>query len=149
MVTEVNVALESLRALTHGVFPAQLGRSGLEPALRTHLRERGLGSLLEITPDAQGQRFRPRVEAAVYFAATRAAGTGVERGAIVLGIDEDDLHCTVRGADPGPLDLEGIRDRVEAVGGTLRLPADALELRVPLACAREPVASVVGGRPRG
>ncbi|MFL6135135.1 MAG: hypothetical protein ACJ72A_20185 [Nocardioidaceae bacterium] len=132
MVTEVNMALESLRELTHGIFPAQLGRSGLEPALRSYLRERRLGSLLEIAPEALGQRFAPRVEAAVYFAATRAVGTGRERGAIVLGIDGDDLACTVRGTEPAPSDLQTIRDRVEAVGGTLRLSADALELRVPV-----------------
>jgi signal transduction histidine kinase len=136
MVAEVNEALESLRELSHGVFPAQLGRSGLEPALRSYLRERGLGSWLEITPEARAQRFAPRVEAAVYFAATRAMGTGPERGAIVLGVDENDLQCTVHGADQAPIDLQGIRDRVEAVGGTLRLSADALELRIPLTSAR-------------
>jgi hypothetical protein len=85
----------------------------------------------------------------VYFAATRAVGTGPERGAIVLGMDEDDLHCTVRGADPAPLDLEGIRDRVEAVGGTLQFPADALQLRVPLTSGGEEATSVADARPRG
>jgi hypothetical protein len=132
MVSEVTLALESLRVLTHGVFPAQLGRSGLEPALRSHLRERGLGCSLEIAADAQGQRFAARVEAAVYFAATRAVGTGGEHGAIVLEIDEEELHCTVRGTDPAPRDLQGIRDRVEAVGGTLLFSPGALEVRVPL-----------------
>jgi signal transduction histidine kinase len=149
MVSEVTVALESLRVLTHGVFPAQLGRSGLEPALRSHLRERGLSCSLEIAPDAQGQRFPARVEAAVYFAATRAVGTGVQDGEIVLVIAEDDLHCTVRGAAPAPRDLQGIRDRVEAVGGTLRLSTDALELQVPQTTASPQAASEVGGGPRG
>jgi hypothetical protein len=147
MVTEVTSALESLRELTHGVFPTQLSRSGLEPALRSHLREHGPGSSLVIAPDARRQRFAPRVEAAVYFAATRAVGTGSKRGAIALGVDEDDLHCSVRGADLAPLDLQGIRDRVEAVGGTLQLSAETLELRVPLTSARAVAASVADGRP--
>jgi signal transduction histidine kinase len=131
MVTEVTTALESLREITHGVFPAQLGRSGLEPALRSYLRDRDAGASLEIAPSTLAHRFPHRVEAAVYFAATRAVDTGLRGGMISLEVDEDDLHCTVTGADPAILDLQAIRDRVEAVDGTLRFSSGALELRVP------------------
>jgi hypothetical protein len=149
MVNEVNVALESLRELTHGVFPAQLARSGLEPALRSYVRRRGLGSVLRIAPGALGLRFAPRVEGAVYFAATRAVGTGPGPGSVSLGVDEQHLCCTVSGAEPAPMDRQGIRDRVEAVGGSLRLSSDTLELRIPLTAGSAPATSGAGGRPGG
>lgn len=136
MVTEVNAALQALRELTHGVFPAQLARSGLEVALRSDLRRRGLRSVLVVAPDVRGQRFEPRVEAAIYFAATRAVSTGSGPGAIVLDADEVALRCTVNDADPAPLDLQGMRDRVEAVGGTLHFATNSLRLQLPLAAAR-------------
>jgi signal transduction histidine kinase len=132
MITGVNAALESLRELSHGVFPSQLARAGLEPSLRSYLRRRGHGSSLEIAPDVLGLRFAARVEAAVYFAVTRAEGTGPGRGAVILALDENELHCTVIDAVPDVLDLHGIRDRVEAVGGSLRLSEGSLEVRIPL-----------------
>jgi signal transduction histidine kinase len=138
MVTGVNAALESLRELTHGVFPAQLARSGLEPALRSYLRGRGLRSLLVIQPDVLGKRFPPRVEAAVFFAATRAVGTGRGPGSLLIGVDEGDLSCTVSDAEPAVMELVSITDRVESVGGSLRFSDGSLELRIPLAAATQP-----------
>jgi hypothetical protein len=149
MVTRVDVALTSLRELTHGVFPTQLARSGLEPAMRSYLRRHDLASALRITPEAAGQRFAPRVEAAVYFAATRALGTGTAPGAVMLAVDGDELRCTVTGSYPAPLDLAGIRDRAEAVGGTVHCAGGALEVRVPLAETGPQAASVAGGKPGG
>jgi signal transduction histidine kinase len=150
MVTGVNAALESLRELTQGVFPTQLVRSGLEPALRSYLRRHDHGTQLEVSPDARGQRFAARVEGAVYFAATRAAGTGLGPGSVTLGVDEDGVCCTVTGADPSPRDLEGIRDRVQAVGGSLRSSSGTLELRIPLTSSLAATTSgFVGGSPRG
>ena len=73
LVTATNEALESLRELTRGVFPTQLARSGLEPALRALLARHGLASALRVGASAAGQRFSPRVEAAVYFCCAEAS----------------------------------------------------------------------------
>lgn len=132
MVGGVNAALGALRESTHGVYPAQLARSGLEPSLRSYLRRRGPGTSLEIAPDAAGMRFAPRVEAAVYFAVTHAVGSSAGRGAVILGVTEHNVHCTIREAVPDAADLQGIRDRVEAMGGALYLTDGSLRLRIPL-----------------
>ena len=48
LVAATNDALESLRELTRGVFPTQLARSGVEPALRSLLARNGLASALQV-----------------------------------------------------------------------------------------------------
>ena len=73
-----NDALESLRELTRGVFPTQLARSGVEPALRSLLARNGLASALHVDASAAGRRFSPRVEAAVYFCCAEASRSAVE-----------------------------------------------------------------------
>lgn len=132
----VHLALESLREMTHGVFPAQLTRSGLEPALRPYLRRRGPHLSLDVAPGASGRRFAPRVEAAVWFAITRSVTAG--GGVVVLDVDGNNVLCSVSGARPQPLDLQSIRDRVDAVGGTVRLRGGSLQARVPIVSGQLP-----------
>src|SRR4051794_1747991 len=66
LVLTTNTALESLRDLTRGLFPTQLSRPGLEPALRSHLARSGLARTLQVDPTVAGRRFMHAVEAAVY-----------------------------------------------------------------------------------
>ena len=74
LVASTNTALEALRELTRGVFPTQLARAGLEPALRSFLARSGLARPCTVDQSAAGRRFSARVEAAVYFCAPRWRG---------------------------------------------------------------------------
>jgi len=49
--------LEALRDLTRGLFPTQLARSGLEPALRSALRRTGQAGALRLDQDVARRRF--------------------------------------------------------------------------------------------
>jgi signal transduction histidine kinase len=119
LLTSVNTAMQSLREITRGVFPAQLSRSGLHTALGSLLARPGLMGRLTVDDSAAGVRFDPRVEAAAYFCvaeATRAFGDPL---AVVLSVHGDQLHLRVSGTDGGGLSLSHMRDRIEATGGSV------------------------------
>jgi GAF domain-containing protein/uncharacterized membrane protein YidH (DUF202 family) len=123
-------ALESLRELTRGVFPTQLTRSGLEPALRSFLARNAAAPAFVVDPSVRGLRFPARVETAVYFCCVEAARLGPER--IELGIEEAELVLRI-GTMPGPsVDVQQVTDRAEAVGGSVSLDSGVLVLRVPV-----------------
>ena len=83
----LNAALESLREITRGVFPAQLARSGLPAALASLLaRTDALRAAGGRGLRGQGRRFDPRVEAAAYFCVAEAARAFDDPVAVVLSV---------------------------------------------------------------
>lgn len=117
LVAAANAALEALREITRGVFPAQLSRAGLEPALSSLLARNGAGRLVVAGP--QRRRHDERVEAAAYFCVAEAVRDVTPPLEVVLSDDGDELRLVVRGCDSGHLSVAHIRDRVESVGGTV------------------------------
>jgi signal transduction histidine kinase len=77
------------------------------------------------------RRWSPRVEATAYFVvaealANAAKHAGARRVSVEATPGEAHLEVAVRddgagGADPQGRGLEGLRDRVEAIGGTLEV----------------------------
>lgn len=129
LVDSTNAALEALRELTRGVFPTQLARSGLEPALRSLLARSGPGATLTVD-GAAGRRFAPRVEAALYFGCVEATRTGSAVSLVELSLAGPELALRITGVDAPAVDLQSITDRVEAVGGSLSTGQDLLVLTV-------------------
>jgi signal transduction histidine kinase len=134
LVEETNRALESLRDLTRGVFPSQLARSGVEPALRSLLARAGTATLL--TVDETVGRYLPRVENAVYFCCAEALRAGAGPATVNLTTAGADLVLRIAGPREG-VDLQGIQDRVEAVGGTLVTGDSLLVLTIPVDAGRD------------
>ena len=135
LVEQVVRSLEALRDLTRGVYPAQLVRSGLEPALRS-LVSRSAGARLHAdAPD--GHRWPLEVEAAAYAFVSDALRALAAPADVALEGAATELVVVVRGSATGPVALDGGRDRVEAAGGTLhelRSPGRVtLEARLPAA----------------
>jgi signal transduction histidine kinase len=127
VVGELNRVIEELREIARGIHPAILSEGGLGPAMRTLARRSAipveLGNLIE-------HRLPEPIEVAAYYvvseALTNAAKhanascvrveTAVHDGSLRLSI-HDDGHG---GADPAQgSGLVGLRDRVEAVGGSI------------------------------
>ena len=139
LVESLNIALEALREITRGVFPAQLARSGLPTALGSLLARAGSTGRLVVEDFASGRRFDPRVEAAVYFCVVEAARAFGDPVVVTLTGSDDHLDVVVSGTDRGGLALGHIRDRVEAAGGTLSMTEPeghgvvALRASVPVA----------------
>jgi hypothetical protein len=131
LVATTNTALEALRDLTRGLFPTQLARSGLEPALRSHLARSGLAGVLHVDPGVAGRRFLHPVEAAVYQCLVGAVREHAELTEIGLVVEGDDLVVRLRGTRHDDADLQAVVDRAEAVGGSVLAIAGELEIRVP------------------
>jgi signal transduction histidine kinase len=145
-VQELNAATEEVRALAQGIHPAILTQGGLAPALRNLAR--GCAIPVDVVMESE-ERLPEPVEVAAYYVAAEAltnaakhsaashAWVAVERrdGVVRVRIGDDG----VGGADPTTgSGLTGLRDRVEALGGSLavrspRGQGTALEAALPVA----------------
>jgi hypothetical protein len=146
LVAATNDALESLRELTRGVFPTQLARSGVEPALRSLLARCGSASTMHVDASASAQRFSPRVEAAVYFCCAEASRAG-PIASLELSVVADSLVLEVLGVSAGQVDLGPVGDRVAAVDGTVTTEPGLLRVAIPVGDAVDTAESPVGRVP--
>jgi PAS domain S-box-containing protein len=125
----LNEAIADLQELSRGIHPAILSQGGLGPALRTLARRSAILVELDLTTNG---RLPDAIEAAAYFVASEALANATKHaqasridvslaqrsGSLLLSIRDDG----VGGADPGQgSGLVGLQDRVEALGGTLRI----------------------------
>jgi signal transduction histidine kinase len=139
---ELRGALDELREFAQGIRPPLLGSGGLGAALPV-LAERGSVPVqLEI---AVG-RLAPAIESAVYFVCAEgltniAKHSAANQAWVSVRVDSGDVIARVvddgtGGADPGGLGLRGLADRVEALGGSLRVDSDTggtvVEARTPV-----------------
>jgi signal transduction histidine kinase len=125
-------ARDELGEFARGVHPSVLSEGGLDAAL-ADLAERALVPV-ELSPC--GERFEPAVEAAAYFVCAEALaniGKYAEAShAVIAAIRRDDrVEVAIADDGVGGADvaagsgLRGLRDRVEALGGTLSVESPA------------------------
>jgi signal transduction histidine kinase len=130
-VAELGTAVRELRDLANGLRPAELADGGLVTAL-----DDLAGRIpLAVELDLSATRFEPAIEEALWFVACEAAANAVKHaaaGALRISLSHDGasvrLVCAddgAGGADPDGSGLRGIADRVEAVGGSLRVDSSA------------------------
>jgi signal transduction histidine kinase len=122
-------AFDELREISRGIHPAILSEGGLEPALRALCRRSAVPVELDIRA---GRRPPEHVEVAAYYAVSEAltnAAKHAEASIVNVELDAHDsiLQIAIRddgvgGADPSQgSGLVGLSDRIEALGGTLRV----------------------------
>jgi signal transduction histidine kinase/putative methionine-R-sulfoxide reductase with GAF domain len=120
-------AVEDLQEISRGIHPAILSKGGLDPALQTLGRRSRIPVALDVTTEV---RFAEPIEVAAYFVASEALANAAKHSQatridLLLEQRDDTLVLTVRddgagGADPGGgSGLVGLRDRVEALGGSI------------------------------
>jgi signal transduction histidine kinase len=121
--------LEDLREISRGIHPAILAEGGLAPALKTLARR----STIPVDLDVQvAGRLPDRFEVATYYSVSELLTNAAKHSqATVVRVDvatrDGTLYVALRddgigGADPaGGSGLVGLRDRVEALGGSLSL----------------------------
>ncbi|GAA4482636.1 hypothetical protein GCM10023191_003100 [Actinoallomurus oryzae] len=144
--------LEDLQEISRGLHPAILSKAGLRPAIKTLARRAGIPVELELNIDG---RLDERIEVAVYYivaeAVTNATGHAsasvvrvrldvVDEG-ISLRVEDDGTGGAI--PDPGGSGLIGLKDRVEALGGTIEVDSPdgtctRLDIRIPLWPGRSP-----------
>jgi signal transduction histidine kinase len=128
--SETQAALEDLRDLARGIYPPLLADKGLGAALEAQARK----ALFPVRVDADGVgRFEQDVESAVYFSCLEALQNiakyaGATSASIELRCADSRLRFTVtddgRGFDPAAVSgsgLQGVTDRLAAIGGTFRV----------------------------
>jgi signal transduction histidine kinase len=138
-------ALEELREIARGIHPAILSEGGLGPALRTLARRAAIPVALRVNihdgvPDG--------VEVAAYYTVSEmVTNTAKHAQASAVNVDVTSANGVLRivardagigGADPARgSGLVGLRDRIEALGGTIvvrspRGEGTTVEVALPL-----------------
>ncbi len=123
----IEEVLHELRELAHGLSPPMLAEGGLRPALKGLARRAPIPVQLEVQVP---HRLPERIEVAAYYVVAEALTNVAKHAhASVADIDvtaaDEALTVTVSddgvgGADPSHgSGLVGLRDRVEALGGTM------------------------------
>jgi signal transduction histidine kinase len=128
---ETNQALEDLRDLARGIYPPLLADKGLPAALAAQARKVPIPT--RVATDGVG-RLEPEVEATIYFCTLEALQNVTkyaQASTVDVSLREDNgvVEFTVaddgRGFDPGVTNLgtglQGMVDRVEAIGGTIEI----------------------------
>jgi signal transduction histidine kinase len=143
--TGLTSVFEELREISHGIHPAILSDGGLDPALRALRRRSAVAVELDLHTD---RRLPEPVEVATYYVVSEALTNAAKHAqASVVNVELDTRDAVLRlaigddgigGADASlGSGLLGLRDRVEALGGTLQLTSPAgngttLLVEVPL-----------------
>ena len=141
--TGLAAAVEDLQEISRGIHPAILSRGGLGPALRALALRSAIPVDLDIATD---MRVEEPTEVAAYFVASEALANAAKHSdasQIDISLEQCDgrLLLSVRDDGIGGADaargsgLVGLRDRVEALGGSIRvssLPGKGTKIAVEL-----------------
>jgi PAS domain S-box-containing protein len=125
----VTSVVEELREMSRGIHPAILSKGGLSPALEALSLRSAVPVRLNVRDE---QRLPDAVEVAAYYVASEALTNAskhadASRVELDLHIDDAKLRLSIRddgvgGADPSRgSGLIGLKDRVEALGGTIEV----------------------------
>jgi signal transduction histidine kinase len=126
---ELNGVVEDLREIARGIHPVILSEGGLGPALRTLARRASIAVELDLA--AIGRLPEP-VEVAAYYVVSEAltnATRHAHASVVCVAAEErgDSLRLSIRDDGAGDADpargsgLIGLRDRAEALGGSLEV----------------------------
>ena len=129
--TDTADALDTLRDLARGIYPPLLADQGLGAALESQARK----SPIPISVEAVGlARYPQEVEAAVYFCTLEALNNlakyadasqatvslSQSDGTLTFAVSDDGLGFDVA-RDSNGTGLQGMADRIDAIGGSLEI----------------------------
>jgi signal transduction histidine kinase len=145
--------LGELQQIASEIHPAMLSKGGLERALRARARR----SSVPVTLDLHTSRRMPKhVEVAVYYVVSEALDNSVKHAnacaiTVEMNVEEAVVRLSIRDDGIGGADVRhgsgliGLSDRVQALGGTLRVTSPAgsgttLLIEIPLEGQSSPAA---------
>ena len=141
----IETAIDELRALVHGVMPAELTERGLPAAVRGLADRMPIDVVLHVT--GLEQRPTPAVESTAFFVTAEAMVNAVKHAhatelTVTLARDAERLRIDVRddgigGAGSGN-GIRSMTDRVDALGGRLHIHSGlgaGTHVQVELPCA--------------
>jgi signal transduction histidine kinase len=130
---QVTSVFNQVREISHGIHPAILSEAGLQAALKALARRSAVPVELDLRT---GRRLPDHVEVAAYYVVSEALANAAKHArasAVHVELDTPDtaVRLAIRddgigGADPAKgSGLTGLRDRIEAVGGTFDVTSPA------------------------
>jgi signal transduction histidine kinase len=130
---ELVSVIDELREICHGIHPAILSRAGLRPALRALGRRSAVPVRIHVQI---GGRLPEPVEVGAYYVVSELLTNAAKHArASLVEVDAEASDGTLRlcvrddgvgGADPlGGSGLVGLKDRIDALGGTLSVHSPA------------------------
>ena len=142
---QIRLAIAEMRELTRGVHPAVLTERGLAAALSALVDRSGVPVCITSTPDVQVPE---AVQVATYYLVSEALQNVTKHAnasAVTVELTQSRDHVRISVSDDGSgganvvhgHGLQGLRDRVEALGGTLRIHSPqggGTELEADLPC---------------
>ena len=161
MTEDVGSVLDALVEIARGIHPAILSQGGLAAALKALARRSAVPVELHAQIDGP---LPDEVEVAAYYVAAEALTNAAKhaRASVVhMDVTTDDGTLTlmvrddgVGGADPGGgSGLVGLQDRVEALGGTIKIDSPAgsgtcVVVTLPIAPEPDQEIETIHGPPR-
>ncbi|GAA4498097.1 GAF domain-containing protein [Actinoallomurus oryzae] len=137
--------LHDLQEISHGLYPAALTQGGLDAAVRSLARRSPIPVKLDLRI---GRQLAEPLEAAAYYTVSEALTNALKHAHasevdVVIHVEDETVRIAVDddgvgGADfGGGSGLIGLRDRVEPLGGDIRLTSPpgegtSLLIRIPL-----------------
>jgi signal transduction histidine kinase len=142
---EIGAAIEELRELAHGIYPAVLTDEGLAAAVEALCERAAVPVRVAAIPE---RRFPPPVEAAAYFLVAEACGkiaAAAGASSVSVEVKQEDsrllVEVTEEGAGEAGPGLQsrftGLADRVGALDGRLRaeqLPGRGIAIHGEIPC---------------
>jgi signal transduction histidine kinase len=126
---ELTDALRGLRDLVQGIYPAIL----IEHGLRAAIENLADSAPIPVTFTVTGKRWPKHAEITTYFVISEALAnaykhSGASQATVRVNSDDTELRAEVAddgrgGAKPGS-GMTGLRHRLDAVGGTLRIASE-------------------------
>ena len=149
VVTGLVAAVEDLQEISRGIHPAILSKGGLGPALQALAHRSAIPVDLDIKADV---RLAEPIEVAAYFVASEALANaakyseasridvslGQRDGRLVLSVGDDGVGGADAARGSG---LVGLADRVEALGGSIRVssrPGEGTQITAELPVELKP-----------
>jgi PAS domain S-box-containing protein len=147
---ELEVVLEDIRELSHGLHPALLSQAGLGPSLRALARKSPLPVKLDVDVS---KRPSESTETAVYYVVSEALANVVKHAhasEVTLSLTTSDrgVRATIEDDGVGGAEasagsgLVGLSDRVEALGGRFALdspPGQGTKISIEMPLTAEPI----------
>jgi signal transduction histidine kinase len=131
---ELHAALEDLRTLAHGIFPAVLSDEGLAAAIEALAEETATPIRITSLPE---QRLNTAAESAAYFVVSEAVKRS-GAGSVTIGAARHDDLLVIEVESPGPpVEVVDLEDRIGALGGSLELARTAntgVTIRAEIPC---------------
>jgi signal transduction histidine kinase len=125
---DVQQALDETAQLAQRIYPP-LGAGGLAAALRTAAVSAGVPASVEV---AAGATYPPEVAATVHSCWLEALEHAATQPRVTVRDGEAEVTFEIGGAEIPEHDLERLRDRVEALGGSLSGSGTSISGSLPL-----------------